>query len=63
MRFIKRLVRNIAILVVIGIILLIIYPDIMRQIYQFYLVVFGPGLCILLLITAALPEPRRRRRY
>ncbi len=59
--FIKRLLRNLGILIVIGILLLLLYPDAMRQVFQTYVALFGPGLALLLLVTAALPEPRRRR--
>jgi hypothetical protein len=62
MQFIQRFLRNLGILIVLGIVLLLIYPNIMGQIYQTWIVLFGPGLVILMLVVAALPE-RRCRRY
>jgi hypothetical protein len=62
MRFIKRFLRNLGVLIVLSIALLVLFPDLMRQIYQFYILLFGPGLCVLLLVASALPRWKRRRR-
>lgn len=62
MQFFKGLLINLGLLLVIGIALLILFPDMMRQIFQLYGALFGPGVLILLVVVAALPR-RRRRRY
>jgi len=55
MQFLKKLLRNLVILIGIGLVLLIIYPDIMSQVYQFFGLFFGPAV-ILILIIGALPS-------
>jgi len=59
MQFLKNLLRNLAFLIVLGLVLLVIFPDIMKQVYQFFGLLFGP-LVILIVIVAA--PPRRRTR-
>jgi Na+/serine symporter len=59
MEFLKNLLRNLAILIVIGLVLLIISPDLMKQVYQFFGALFGP-LVILILIVGALPRRRKK---
>jgi len=59
-QFLKRLLFNIVFLGVIGMALLFIFPDIMKQVYQFFGALFGP-LAILMVIVFALPNKRRRR--
>lgn len=58
MQFIRDLIRNLVILAVIGIILFLMFPSTMEQIFQVYGQLFGP-LAILILIVAALPRRRR----
>ena len=58
MQFLKDLLRNLAILIVIGIALLIFYPEMMKQVYELLGVLFGP---MLILVVIAGAQPRRRR--
>lgn len=60
MSFFLKFLRNLALLLVVGIVLYLIYPDIMRQVYDLLGALFGP-LILLILIVAALPRGRRRR--
>lgn len=60
MDFLKDFVRNLALLTLIGIILLVLFPDIMRQVFGLYGALFGP-LVILILIVAALPKRNKKR--
>ena len=61
MDFLKALLRNLAILVGIGIVLLILLPNQMSQVYELYGALFGP-IAILLLISAALPKKTRLKK-
>ena len=58
--FLKGLLRNLAFLIGLGILLLVFFPDIMKQAYQMLGGLFGP-LVILIVIVAALPRKRRSR--
>ncbi|MBN1801329.1 MAG: hypothetical protein JW891_07475 [Candidatus Lokiarchaeota archaeon] len=60
MSFLKALLRNIAILIVIFLAMLIFMPDVMSQVYSTLGALFGP-LLILMVIVAALPRKRRGR--
>jgi len=60
MGFIKRLLINLAFLIGLGVLLLILFPDMMKQVFQLFGGLFGPAV-ILLLIVAALPRKRRSR--
>lgn len=55
MTFLKKLLRNLAFLIVIGIVLLILFPDMMSQVFEIYGAIFGP-LALLILIVAAVPR-------
>jgi len=59
--FLKDLLRNLAFLIGIGVVLYIIAPDMMRQVFQLYGMLFGP-IAILLVIVAALPRKKRGKR-
>ena len=61
MDFLKGLLRNLAFLICIGIILLILFPSQMSQVYELYGGLFGP-IAILLLIGAALPRNTRKKK-
>ena len=61
MQFVKDLLRNLAILIGLGIVMLIFFPDIMTQVYQLFGALFGP-LIILIIIVAALPRKSRSRK-
>jgi hypothetical protein len=60
MDFLKGLLRNLALLLIIGVVLFILFPDTMKQVFQLYGALFGP-LSIILVVVAALPRKRRRR--
>lgn len=60
MQFIKDLVRNFALLLLIGFGLLLFAPDMMRQVYELLGALFGPVI-ILIILAAALPRRRRSR--
>jgi len=60
MSFLKRLLINLAFLIGLGILLLVFFPDMMKQVYQMLGELFGP-LVILMVIVAALPRKRRSR--
>ncbi len=59
MQFFKDFVRNLVILVVIGAVLFFMFPDMMKQVYELYGMLFGP-LAIVVLIIIALPRAKRR---
>lgn len=54
----KRFLRNLAFLLIIGVVLFILFPNQMSQIYQLYGAIFGP-VAILILIVGALPNNKR----
>jgi hypothetical protein len=60
MEFLKGFLRNLVLLIVIGILLLIFFPDIMKQVFGLYGALFGP-LAIIILVVAALPKRSRKR--
>jgi len=60
MQFIKDLLMNLLILVVIGIALFFLFPDIMREVFNLYGQLLGP-LVIIILVVIALPTKRRPR--
>lgn len=60
MRFLKDLLRNLAILIGILIVIYMISPDIMGQVFELFGSLFGP-LAIVALIVFALPRRRRSR--
>jgi len=60
MSFFKALMRNIAILIIIGLAMYIFFPEVMGQVYDLLGALFGP-LLILIVVVAALPGKRRRR--
>jgi tetratricopeptide (TPR) repeat protein len=61
MEFLKDLLRNIVFLIAIGVVLYIIFPDMMKQVIQLYGMLFGP-VAILFVIVAALPRKKRAKR-
>ncbi len=58
--FVIAFIQNFGILLLMGLILFIIFPDIMSQVVQVYGLVFAPALIVILIIVAALPRKRRR---
>jgi len=61
MDFLKGLLKNLALLIGIGIILLILFPNQMSQVYELYGGLFGP-IAILILIGAALPKKTSKKK-
>lgn len=61
MEFIKDMLRNLFLLLLIGFVLFVLFPGMMGQIYQLFGALFGP-LVIILLLAFALPRNRRRSR-
>jgi len=62
MKFLLNLLKNLAFLVVIGIVLFIIAPDMMKQVFELYGALFGPGIVIFLIVVTALPQRRNSKR-
>ena len=60
MQFLKDLLRNLAILIVIGLVVYFMYPDMMKQVYESFGLIFGP-LAILMVIVFAMPRRRRSK--
>ena len=59
MDFLKSLLKNLAFLLAIGVVLFILFPNQMSQVFQFYGAIFGP-IAILILIVAAIPRKKRQ---
>lgn len=57
--FLKNFLRNLVFLIVIGIVLFLVNPEIMRQMVGFFGQLFGP-LAILMIVVGALPRRRKR---
>jgi len=57
MKFLIKLLKNLAFLVGIGIVLYILFPEMMADVFQLYGKIFGP-LALLALIVAALPRKK-----
>ena len=62
MAFIKTWLINIAILAGIGLILLVVAPDITRLVYEALWGLFGPLIILVVVLFSALPSIRRTRR-
>ncbi|HBO33526.1 MAG TPA: hypothetical protein DD636_02095 [Anaerolineaceae bacterium] len=60
MEFFKNFLKNLGLLVVLGVVLLLVAPDMMRQVYDAFGQLFGP-LVIVMIIVAALPRRKRTR--
>lgn len=61
MQFIKDFVRNLLILTTIGVVLFFMFPDMMKQVFELYGMLFGP-LALVVLIVIALPRKKRNSR-
>ncbi|MEW5868516.1 MAG: hypothetical protein AB1894_04520 [Chloroflexota bacterium] len=59
-QFIKDFIRNLVILAILGIVLFVLFPDIMRQVFELYSALLGP-IAILVVVVAALPQKKRKR--
>ena len=58
--FLMAFLRNLGFIILGGVILLIVFPDLMREIFQIFGGLFGPTLVVIIIIVAALPRKRRR---
>jgi len=61
MEFLKSFLINLGLLLIIGLILFILYPDMIKQIIQLYGALLGP-VAIIVVIVAALPRKKRGER-
>ena len=59
MQFLKNFLKNLGFLLVIGIVLFFVAPDMMRQVFGAFGQLFGP-LAIIMIIVAALPSRRKK---
>ena len=59
MLFLKDLPKILAIMIIIGLVVYLIYPGMMKQVYEAYGLIFGP-LAILMVIVYAMPRKRKR---
>jgi preprotein translocase subunit SecY len=59
MDFLKSLLKNLAFLLAIGVVLFILFPNQMSQVFKLYGAIFGP-ITILILIVAAIPRKKRQ---
>ncbi len=57
MKFLKGLIRNLVLLLIIGLVLYALYPDITLQIFRLYGALFGP-VAIVILVVGAMPRRR-----
>ena len=57
MRFLKDFIINLLWLLAIGLILILVFPDLMRQVYQIFGDLFGPLVILIVIVTAI---PRRK---
>ena len=58
MQFLKDFLRNPAILIVIGLVVYFMHPDMMKQVYEADSLIFGP-LAIPIVIVCAFPRKRK----
>ena len=58
-QFLKNFLKNLGFLVVIGIVLFFVAPNMMRQVFDAFGQLFGP-LAIIMIIVAALPSKRTK---
>ena len=59
MQFLKNFLKHLGFLVVIGIVLFFVAPNMMRQVFDAFGQLFGP-LAIIMIIVAALPSKRTK---
>lgn len=61
MQFLTNWLKNLGFLLIIGFVLFIAFPDMMKQVIELFGMVFGP-LILVILLVAALPKRRRGNR-
>jgi hypothetical protein len=62
MEFLKGFLRNLGVLLIIGLVLFVLFPDMMKQVFQLYGELLGP-VAIIVVIVAAIPRKKRGKRY
>jgi uncharacterized membrane protein (DUF106 family) len=60
MKFLKQLMINLALLVGLGIFLYVLYPDMMKGVFDVYGQLFGP-VAVVMLLVFALPKRKGKR--
>lgn len=60
MQFIKDFLRNLLILLLLGAALYFIFPDMMKQVFELYGMLFGP-LALVMLLAIALPRKKSKK--
>ncbi|MBI5932322.1 MAG: hypothetical protein HY867_01340 [Chloroflexi bacterium] len=60
MQFLKDFLRNLLFLLLLGVILYFMFPDMMRQIFELYGLLFGP-LALVALLVIALPRRKKKK--
>ncbi|MFW5714181.1 MAG: hypothetical protein ACOCYU_05865 [Brevefilum sp.] len=60
MKFLKQLMINLVLLVGLGIFLYVLFPDVMKGVFDVYGQLFGP-LAVVMLVVFALPKQKRRK--
>lgn len=60
MKFFLNFLKNLGILVAIGIVIFLLEPEMMRQVFDVYGLLFGP-IALLFVVVAALPRKRNSR--
>lgn len=63
MDFIKRFFINLLALGAVFLVMYLIFPEMMKLVYQAMGALFGPAILVLLVVAACLPGRKRRRRY
>ena len=60
MVFLKGFLRNLALLVALGLVIYFMYPDVVMQTLEAYWLILGP-IAVLFVIIAALPKKRTKK--
>jgi uncharacterized membrane protein (DUF106 family) len=60
MKFLKQLMINLALLVGLGIFLYVLYPDMMKGVFDVYGQLFGP-VAVVMLVIFALPKRKGKK--
>jgi len=58
MKFLKNFLRNLVLLIVIGLGLFLVFPNMMNQVFQLFGMLLGP-FALIIIVVAALPNKRR----
>ena len=60
MEFLKNWLKNLGLLLIIGIILFLMFPAMMKQVFEAYGMIFGPLIFVMILVYS-LPRKGKRR--